>query len=192
MNISEKLHWQHLFEKLEEREWSPSSLLVQYNNHTHTLKNSIYHSNKRGPPPFFHSDSNPILGHVLVNSVDKIYALVLVVELIWLFLNMLSFNFVPTPNISLRFTRFRRSYVNGPGVVLIKITLLSCLVCAFESDNVSSFCNCLSSIIVHLRNLFLMTTSVTRMLLTPRRVSRGQDMKEVSINISKLKVAVKH
>ena len=34
------------------------------------------------------------------------------------FLNILSFNFVATPRKSLRFTRFIRSYVNRPAVVL--------------------------------------------------------------------------
>ena len=45
-----------------------------------------------------------------------------------LFLNILPFNFVPTPNKSLRFTRFRKSYVYRPAVVLIKGTLLSWLI----------------------------------------------------------------
>ena len=57
-----------------------------------TLKNNIYYSNKRGSPPFFHSDTNPVLDHVLFHSVDKTHV---TVKLIWLFLNMLSFNFVP-------------------------------------------------------------------------------------------------
>ena len=81
-----------------------------------TLKN-IYYSNKRGPSPFFHSDTTLVLGHVLVHFVDKTLALVVTVELIQLLLNILSFNFVPTPNKSLRFTRFR-SCVNRPAVVL--------------------------------------------------------------------------
>ena len=37
-----------------------------------------------------------------------------------LFLNTLSFKFVPTPRKSLRFTRFRRTYANRPAVVLTK------------------------------------------------------------------------
>ena len=84
----------------------------------------------RGPPPFSHSDTNPVLGHVLVHSVDKTHVLVVTVELIWLFLNMLSFNFVPTLNKSLRFMRFRRSYVNLPAVVPVKVTLLLFAGCA--------------------------------------------------------------
>ena len=35
------------------------------------VKNKIYYSDKRGPPPFFHSGTNPALGNVLVHSVDK-------------------------------------------------------------------------------------------------------------------------
>ena len=88
-----------------------------------TLKSNVYHSNKRGPPPFFHLDTSPALGHVLIHSVDKIHVLVVTVELIWLlFLNIFSFNFVPTPNKFLRLKRFRKSYVNHPDVVLTNHT----------------------------------------------------------------------
>ena len=80
---------------------------------------------KRGPPPFFHPDTNPVIGDVLVHSVDKTYVLVVTVELIWLlFLNIISFNFVPTPTKSPSLTRFRRRYINRPAVVLttVKVT----------------------------------------------------------------------
>ena len=81
--------------------------------YSRTLTINIYHSNKWGPPLFLHLDTNPVIGHALVHSVDKTHVLVVTVELIWLlFLNILFFNFVPTPNKSLRFTRFRRSYAN--------------------------------------------------------------------------------
>ena len=53
-----------------------------YNAIPTTLKNNIYHSNKRGPPPFFHSDTSPVLGQVLVYSIDKIHILVATVKLI--------------------------------------------------------------------------------------------------------------
>ena len=120
LNISENyteiaLHWKPwkpLSKPRRGRDSSPSSLLIRYNilQYQPTLKNNIYHLNKRGPPAFFYSDTNPVLGHVLVHSVDKTHVLVVTVELIWLlFLNILSFNFVPTPKKSLRFTRFRRS-----------------------------------------------------------------------------------
>ena len=119
----------------------------------HTLKNNIYHSNKREPPPFFHLDTNAVTGHSLVHSVDKTH--VATVDLIWfLFLNILSFNFVAAPRKSLRFTSFVRSYTNRPAVVLtndcqsytvflldVRCSKLPC----------SIFCSCLFPMIVHLR-----------------------------------------
>ena len=90
--------------------------MIQY---LRTLKNSAYHSNKRAPSPLFHPHTNPAIGHAVIHSVDKTHVLVVTVELTWLFfLNILSFNFVPTPRKSFRFTRLRRSYVNRPVVVL--------------------------------------------------------------------------
>ena len=83
-----------------------------------TLNNSSYYSYKRTPPLFFLLDINPVLGHVLVHFVDKTHAVVEAVELIWFFLNILSFNFVPTSNKFLRLTIFIRGCVNRPAVVL--------------------------------------------------------------------------
>ena len=54
------------------------------------------------------------------------------------------------------------------------------------------FCICLYPMLVHLRNLFLLSTSVARMLLPPRWVSRQKDVKQLSINILKLTAGVKH
>ena len=52
---------------------------------------------------FFHLDNNPVLDHVLVHFVDKTHVLVATVELIWFLLfTIVSFNFVTTPNKSLR------------------------------------------------------------------------------------------
>ena len=84
-----------------------------------TLEN-IYHSNIRGPPPFFHLGTNSVIGHALVHSFDKTHVIVVTVDLIWLLLllNIISFNFVATPRKSLRFTSFIRSYVNRPAFVL--------------------------------------------------------------------------
>ena len=136
----------------------------------------IFHSNIRGPPPFFYSDTNPVLGHIVVHSVDKTHGLVVTLELIWLFLNISSFNFVSAPNKSLRFTRFRRSYVNHPAVVPIKFTLLFfCLMCSVQSGHVPFSCSCLSPMIVHLRTLYL-STPVARMKLTQRWISRRKDV----------------
>ena len=151
---------------------------IQY---PYNLKNNIYHWSKRGLPPFFHSNTNPVLGHILGHSIDGTHVLVVIVESIWsLFLNMLSFNFVTTPNKSLRFTNFRRTYVNRPVVVLTNHcqsypTFLLDVRCSKRSRYF--FCSCLSPMIVHLRNLFLLSTPVTRKLLTPRLVSIRKDVK---------------
>ena len=49
--------------------------------------------------PIFYSHISFVFGYVLIHSFDKIDVLVITVELIWLLLlNILSFNFVPTPN----------------------------------------------------------------------------------------------
>ena len=78
------------------RDSSPLSLLIQHNTHapwrtTYTIQTNGYHHH------FFHSDTNPVFGQVLIHSFDKTHALVVTVELIWLLLlNIPSFNFVPT------------------------------------------------------------------------------------------------
>ena len=156
-----------------------------------TLKSNIYHSNKRGPPPFFRLDTNPVLGHVLINSVDKTQVLVVTVELIWLlFLNIISFNFAETLNKFLMLKRFRKNYVNRSDVVLTNhtsyIAFLLDVRCAVQCGHVPFFSSCLYPMLEHLRNLFLLSTPVPRMLLTPRWVSRRKDVKQLSINISKL------
>ena len=107
--------WQHLFEKVK-RQRLIAFIFVNTIQYPRTQNNNIYYSNKQWAPTFCHSDTNPVFGHVLVHFVDKVLVLVAAVELIWLlFLNELSFNFVPTPNKSLRLTR---SYVNCPAVVI--------------------------------------------------------------------------
>ena len=106
LNTSEKLHCQYLFEKLGKAETQE------------LLNNNKDHSRKREPPAFFHSDTNVVLGHVLVHSVGKSHVLSVTVELTWLlFLNVLSFDLFRTPNKSLRFRIFRRIYVNCHAVV---------------------------------------------------------------------------
>ena len=123
-----------------------------------------YHSNIWGPPLFLNLDTNHVLGHILVHSTDKNHVLVVTVQLIWLFLDIILLKFVQIPNKSLGFKRFR-SYVNHPAVVLIKVATFL------------FFCSCLSPVIVHLRVLFLLSTPVARMLLTQRWVSRRKDVK---------------
>ena len=144
------------------------------------MNNNIYHSKKREPPPFFLSDNstwprpgpfwwqNPCCGY---NSETD-----LVVALEYIF-----FNFVPTTSKSLRFTRFRKSYSNLTAVILTNhcqsYTAFLLDVCCSKWPRSFSFCSCLTPMIVYLRNLFLMSRRVTRMLLTPRWVSRRRDVK---------------
>ena len=112
-----------------------------------------------------------------------------------MFLNISFFNFVPTPNKSFRFTRFRRSYVNRNAVVP---TNHSQSYTAFLLDVRCSrlsyyfFYSCLSPVIMHLPNLFLLSTRVASILLISRWVSRRKDVKYLSINISKRTIGVQY
>ena len=117
-------------EKLREESWKSQKsqrliafLSVYTIQYSCTLKSNIHHSKTRGPPPFFHLDTSSVLDHVLIHSAENTFSrenvLVVKVELIWLLvLNILYFNFVPSPNKFLRLKRFRKSYVNCSDVVL--------------------------------------------------------------------------
>ena len=100
--------------KSQKRQRLIAFIFVDTMQYPRTLNNNIYHSNKREPLPFF------IWIPILVHSVDKTHFLVVAVELIWLLflIFFFFFNFFPKPNKSLRFTRFRRSYVNRTTVIL--------------------------------------------------------------------------
>ena len=101
-------------------------------------------------------------------------------ELIWLlFLNTLSFKFVPTPRKSLRFTRFRRSYVNHPAVVLT-----NCYqnYTAFLLDVYYSKWSCSFFIVEH--------TCCSNVVNS--KVGRQMSRCEIVINISNLTLVVKH
>ena len=184
-NISEKLQWQNVFEKLEEEALST----------------------KRELPPFFHSDTNtwprsdPFCWQNPCPGCNSETDLVVVLECIF-------FQLCSTRNRSLRFTRFRRSYVNRFAVVLTnhcQSTLFLPHVCSskwprslfiylfillffFSGEGGGRGAVCL----VHFRSLFLLSTRVARMLLSPRWVSSRKDVKWFSINISKLTLGVKH
>ena len=90
-------------DNISSKHWKKQRLsFVNTIQYPHTLKNNIYHSNKQGPSQFFHSDTNLVLDHLLVHSIDKTHVLAVNVKLIWLlFLNILSINFVSTSNKSL-------------------------------------------------------------------------------------------
>ena len=138
-----------------------------------TLKSNIYHSNNRGPPPIFHPDTNPVIRHALIHSVDRIHVLVVTVELILLlFLNMLSFNFVSTPRKSLRFIRFRRSYVNHPVVILTnhcqRYTVFFFAWCTLPKVAMFLFLQ------PNDRAVAFLSTPVVQMLLTPKWLAGKQ------------------
>ena len=85
--------------KSQNRQRLIAFILVNTIQYPNTLRNNIYYSSKRVPPPVFHSSTNPVLCQVLIQSFDKTQVLVVTVELIWLvLLNILSFNYVPMPN----------------------------------------------------------------------------------------------
>ena len=142
--------------KNQKRQRLIAFIFVNTIQYPRTLKNNIGHSNKWGPPLFLHLNTNPVIGHAVVHSVDKTHFLDVTLDLIWLLLlNILSFNVVATPRKSLRFTRFIRSYVNHPAVVLTN----HCQRCTdFLLDVRCSklpcsifFASCLFPMIVHLR-----------------------------------------
>ena len=91
------------------------------------------------------SGYQPVIGHALVHSIDKTHVLDVTVDLIWLlFLNILSFNFPATPRKSVRFTRFKWSYVTRTAFLLDVCCLK--MPCHFQF-----FYSCLFPIIMHLR-----------------------------------------
>ena len=105
--------------KNQKRQRLIAFIFVNTIQYPRTLKNNIYHSNKYELPLVLHLDTSPATGHALGHSIAKTHVLVVTVNLIWLlFLNILSFNLVATLRKFLRFTRFIRSYVNRPAVVL--------------------------------------------------------------------------
>ena len=156
-NISSKI--------LKERDSLPSS--VNTIQHPRIQKNNIDHSSKQGSTLISHSHTKTVLGQVLVHSDDKAHVLVVTVVAL---LNILSFNFVKTLNKSLRFRRFWRSYVNHPVVVstTVKVALLFLLDVRCSKWPRSFFFSCFCPVIMHLRNLSLLSTPVALMLLTLR------------------------
>ena len=138
-------------------------ILVYTMQYPRTLNSNIHHSNRREPPPFVHSNIN-IWTHILVATVELISLS---------FLNILFFNF---SNKSLRFARSRRSYVNRTAFVLTNhcesynFFCQSYFVLDVHCSKRSLFFSCsyLFPMIVHLRNLFLLSTRVAQMLLSPR------------------------
>ena len=134
-----------------------------------------------------HSDTNPVLGHVLVHFVGKTN-LVVTVELIWLFLNILCFNFVLTLNKSLRFTRFGRSYVNRNCYRSYQSYTAFLLYVRCSKWPHFFLCSGLSQ--MHLCNPFLLSTHVTQILSISRWLSRRKDVKWLSF--TQLSLPIQH
>ena len=115
---SEFLHGSIRKSASQERQRLITFIFVNMIQHPCILKNKIYHLSKWQPQPFFDQDTSPVLGNFLVYPFEKTHALVVTVELIrFLFLNTLSLNFTQTLNKSLRFRKFRKSYVQRSVVV---------------------------------------------------------------------------
>ena len=159
------------------RDSSPLFLLIRYNIDTPWITTCTIQTNGN------HRHSLipiPTLGHVLVHSVGKIHVLVVATDLVVVF-EYIFLNFVSTPNKSLRFTRFRGSYVNCNAIVLTSncsnqsyTAFLLDVLCSKWAR--SLFCRCLSPMIVHFRKLSLLSTHFARMLLTRSWVNTDEKM----------------
>ena len=130
-----------LFLWIARRGWCSlsSSLLIQ---HSRILKNKVNHSSKQGPPPFFHSDTNPVLGNVLVHSVKK------------------------------------KTYSGCNSAISLVLVLEYTLFQLFSKWSHSFILLLPNDIfLLHLQKLFLLSTTIARMLLASRLVSRWKDVK---------------
>ena len=156
---------------------APCNDLFHHNNHPHILKKQqISFKQMGGPLLFFHSDTNPVLGHVLVYYVDKTHVLVATLKLNWLlFLDILCSN---TQKVSL-VHKIQKKLCKSPYCRSNQsFTAFSCWMCSVQSGHVRFFfCCCFFPMIMNLRILFLLSTPVARMLLASRRVSRRKDLK---------------
>ena len=131
--------------KSQKRQRLIAFILVDTIQYPCTLQNNIYHSNKRIPPTFFNSDTNPVCGHLLIHSFGKNpcsgcnSGTDLVVALEYTFFQLCS----NAEQISVRLARFRRSYVKRPAVVLTSHTSYTAFLldvrCAVQSGHVPFF-----------------------------------------------------
>ena len=161
LNISEKIHWQHLFGKLGEVE--------THCLHSRNLKNNIEHPNKRIAPLFFQSDTNPVIGHILWK---KTHVLAKTEELIWLLITFFQLCFNAKQIYYIRKISRLKLY-KAPQLfqsATVKVTLLFTLfLTLFDLRYLewprSFFCICLSPMIMHVLSLFLLSATVAHLLL---------------------------
>ena len=138
LNISGKLHWKDVFKKLEKAETHHLLLLIRYN--TLATWRTILTFKQTGTTSIFSSGhqsynwphSGPLCWQNPCSGCNSGFDLVVVLEYI-------SFNFAATPRKSLRFTRFIRSSVNRPAVVLTNNYQSFCFMCPVRSCHVPSF-----------------------------------------------------
>ena len=102
--------------------------------------------------------------------------------------------------------QFKKAYLDRPIKILHFLTtpsrslnkgfpyMLFLFVIQFHDQSYTAFWLDvrLSKWLLHVSNLFLLSTPVDRVLLTASWVSRRNDVKQLSINTSKLTVGVKH
>ena len=113
-------------------------------------------------------------------NIFFIRLLLLLFLLLMFFLNIVAFNFVQAQNKSLRFRRLRKAMYNTMWSfqqTTAKFAPHFWLNGSWSKQPHSFFCDCLSQVIMHLRNVFLLSTPVASKLLTPRWVSRRKDVK---------------
>ena len=104
-NLLPKIYCQ-IFYVLCPWSWHPRSRVLD--PVSHVMGSWVLGSGVLGPwsqvldPHFTLCHHNPVLGHILIHSLDETRVLVVTVELIWLqLLNILSLHLVPTPKKSL-------------------------------------------------------------------------------------------
>ena len=135
-----------------------------------------------GITTIFHSDTSHWLGSVPVHSVKKTYVLVVTVELIWLlFLNIVfPISFKRQTNIlgleDLEEAMYTTLLLFQPTIVKFAL-LFFCLMRDVQNCHSPFICGCLPLMIVHLHNLFFLSTPAAWMFLTPRWVRRQEIVK---------------
>ena len=128
--------------KSQNRQRLIAFILVNTIQHSRTLQSNISYSSKRVTQLFFHSDTNPVFGQVLIHSFEcsgHNSGIDLVVTLEYIFFQLCS----NAEQISARLTRFRRSYVKRLAVVLTNHTSYTAFLldvrCAVQRSHVSFF-----------------------------------------------------
>ena len=140
LNILEKLHEQHLFKK-PDKAGTHRLYLSQFNTILRHPEEQHLPLKQTSTTTIVSGDTNLVFGHVLIHSFDKTHVLVVRVELICsLLLNIFFQLCCNAKKISATLTRFRRSYVKCPLVILTSHTshtpFLVDVRCPVQSDHI--------------------------------------------------------